>query len=130
MAACVGSVLTASVASTGHQGDKNSFDTWTREDPWDEVVNKIMKEEFPLGDTDGKEGVNAGGTLKAWSKTQLFLESITRISLPPEDEDKQTTEKLFLSWAKKWSGMEGRFLASEGPFSQTIKFGPIKNCCE
>ena len=129
LVACVGSVLAAAVSSTG-QSDKNSFDTWTREDPWDEVVDESMKEEFVLGGTDGREGGNAGGKLKAWSKTQLFLESMTRIRFPPEDRDKQMTEKLVQSWARKWNDMEGRFLASEGSFGKTIKFGPIKNCCE
>ena len=129
LVACVGSVLTAAVSSTG-QGDKNSFDTWTREDPWNEVVDKIMKEEFPLGGTDGREGVNPRGKLRAWSKTQMFLESMTRISSPTADRDKQVTEKLVLSWARKWNDMEGKFLASEGSFSKTIKLGPIKNCCE
>ena len=143
LVACVGSTLTAATPDTGYHDDKHSPDTWTEGDPWNEVEK--MMEELPVWGSAGREWDGAEERLKeVWSrsrrreavmwdkmdeKMQSVRERITSISFPPEDGD-ETAEKPFQSWAEKWRDMEGKFRARDSAASKTIKFGPIKNCCE
>lgn len=148
LVACVGSILTVATPDTSYHDDKDSPDSWTGGDPWNEV-DKMM-EELPVWGTAGREGVNAWDGAEerlkeAWSrsrrreavmwdkmdeKMRSVWESITSITFPPENGDERTVEKPFPSWAEKWRDMEGKFRARDSASSKTIKFGPIKNCCE